>query len=64
MSNRPDPGGGAYSAPPVPLAGFGERGGKVSQGREREEGRGRRGRKRDREKESGCIHPVAYLGFQ
>ena len=39
-SSAPDPAGGAYSAPPDPLAGFG---GPTSKEREREGGKGKRG---------------------
>ena len=45
--SAPDPAGGAYSAPPDPLAGLGEEEGREGEG----EGRGRGGRGRGGERE-------------
>jgi len=55
LGSAPDPAGGAYSAPPDPLAGFGgptskERGreGGEERGREERKGEGRRGKGKER----------------
>ena len=62
--SAPDPGGGAYSAPPDPLAGFE---GPTSKGGEgREKGRGRRGgegRGEGREERGGLSGNVAEEAF-
>ena len=50
LGSAPDPAGGAYSAPPDPLAGFG---GPTSKEREREGGEGRRGEGRRGKRKGG-----------
>jgi len=46
----PDPAGGAYSAPPNPLTGFGGEEGREGEGRERRKGRKGEGRSNSRTK--------------